>query len=218
MTLFGKTRRTAALLAALLALGPGLAAGETVNRTLKGNRLPVHQPERFGGHIEEWDERANPGRIGVSDFDPPVRRPRREEVPVARPVGGECAGASRMVCDVLVATNRERERHGLRRFRVDPACQRAADDHARDMARRGFFSHTSPSGSTLSSRYERYGRSMRLAENIAMGTHMDGTEAVRSWMNSPGHRRNILDSQLGAIGIGVAEGGGYRYFVQCFSQ
>lgn len=208
-------RRTLLLLLLSPLVGGAFAQAETVNRTLKGDRLPVHNREMFGSDVPEWDERANPGRIGVSDFDAPARR---REVPASRPQRGECAGMSESVCAVLIATNVERERNGLSRFRVDPACQRAADDHARDMARRGFFSHTSPDGSSLQSRYERYGRWTVLAENIAMGTHMDGAGAVRSWMNSPGHRRNLLGSQYGSIGIGVAEGGGYRYFVQCFSR
>lgn len=210
-----------ASLIAILTTSVGFA--ESVNRTLKGDRLPVHRSEVFGSDVPEWDERANPDWIGVSDYDEPrprnINRPAshdRREAPRAR--SSECAGMSQVVCDVLVATNAERERNGLSRFRVDPNCQQAADDHARDMARRGYFSHTSPDGGSLQSRYERYGRWTALAENIAMGTHMDGAGAVRSWMNSPGHRRNLLGSQYGSIGIGVAEGGGYRYFVQCFSR
>lgn len=204
----------------ILTVGLGMsphAFSETINRTLKGDRLPVHQPDRFGGEIEEWDDRANPDRIGVQDFDPAPRQTRRDPVRVS-PQSGECPGLSREACDVFRATNEERARQGLPALRTDPACQRAAEDHARDMARRNYFSHTGADGSSLQSRYERYGRWTALGENIAMGTHMQGRGAVESWMNSPGHRRNILSSQFGALGIGIAEGSGYRYFVQCFSR
>lgn len=206
------------MLIAILAMGAMAAHGQTVNRALKGDRLPVHNPQMFGGEVEEWDERANPSRIGVTDRDePPVRREREPARP--HPTNpANCQGMNSDVCMVFSETNRERAQNGLPEFRVDPACQRAADDHARDMASSGYFSHTGRNGSSISDRYSRYGRWTVLAENIAMGTHMDSRSAVQSWMKSPGHRRNILGSQYGSMGVGIAQGGRYRYFVQCFSR
>jgi uncharacterized protein YkwD len=81
------------------------------------------------------------------------------------------------------------------------------------MASRDFFSHTSPSGSTplsriTSTRYLSGARSWAIGENLAWGTGSyatpDGT--VRAWMNSAGHRANILSPTFREIGIGVAHG------------
>ncbi len=201
-----------------------LAQAQTVNRASKGDRLPVNRPEMFGGEVEEWDERANSRRIGVTaeypaEYPAPSRPAREREVarPRSAPSSG-CQGMGAELCTVFTETNRERLQNGLPAFKVDPACQRAADDHAQDMARRGFFSHTSPDGGEMTDRYSRYGRWTTLAENIAMGTHMDSRGAVQSWMKSPGHRRNILGTQYGSMGVGIAQGRGYKYFVQCFSK
>ncbi len=78
------------------------------------------------------------------------------------------------------------------------------------MAARRYFSHTSPSGTTMGARiarsgYTRGGRGYVIGENIAWGTGTVSTPAsiVRSWMASPGHRANILSRRYREIGIGV---------------
>ncbi|MGI8632345.1 MAG: CAP domain-containing protein [Solirubrobacterales bacterium] len=114
---------------------------------------------------------------------------------------------------VLCAINRERAKRGLRKLRPDGKLRRAAVRHSSDMKRRKFFSHDSPSGSSMSSRIKRTGyvkgaRSWRLAENLGWGTGSYGSVQglTKAWMNSPGHRRNILDPQLREIGVGVVWG------------
>ena len=79
----------------------------------------------------------------------------------------------------------------------------AARIHAEDMARRGYFNHTSPEGGTMSQRIASTGYQACLAaENIAQG-YADAGAVLQGWANSRGHRRNMLSN---ATAYGLAEG------------
>jgi uncharacterized protein YkwD len=113
----------------------------------------------------------------------------------------------------LREVNRVRTAHGLVALRADPRLGRAARDHSRDMVARGYFAHRSPSGAGLVARVARTGwlrgrRRWHLAENLAWGTGaLARPEAVvAAWMDSPAHRRHLLDRRLRVAGIGVARG------------
>lgn len=116
--------------------------------------------------------------------------------------------------DVLRLINAERSARGLRALRLSPALSRAAKAHARDMAARGYFSHTSPEGSTSADRARRAGyrtaryRSWRVAEVLAWGMRLKGTpEAVLDgWMHSPYHRGVILGRAWRDVGVACVEG------------
>ncbi|MEX1233863.1 MAG: CAP domain-containing protein [Roseovarius sp.] len=85
-----------------------------------------------------------------------------------------------------------RQRHGLAPLTVSPALTRAADAHAQDMQRNGFFSHTGSDGSGVGDRARAAGYGFCfIAENIAKGqANLD--HVLEGWMGSTGHRRNIL--------------------------
>lgn len=118
-----------------------------------------------------------------------------------------------LVRATLCVLNAERARHDLRPLRLNRRLSRAARRHSRAMARKRFFSHTSPGGRTFMDRIRRTGylrgaRRWNIGENIAWGS--GGLSAPRSvataWMKSAGHRANILSRSFGSIGIGVARG------------
>jgi uncharacterized protein YkwD len=122
-----------------------------------------------------------------------------------------------VVRSTLCVLNAERARHGLRPLRLDHRLARAARGHSEDMADRDYFDHTSPSGTSFVDRVRRAGylrgaRRWQVAENIAWGTGaLSSPRAItRAWMDSPGHRANILDGSYREIGIGVASGSGAR--------
>jgi uncharacterized protein YkwD len=123
-------------------------------------------------------------------------------------------------------TNAFRLKNGLPAFAVDPVCQAAAFDHARDMARRGYFDHFGPGGSSPTSRYQRrntaHQRVIRVTENIAWGNGTTPARALRMWLNSAGHRKHLVGKEMNHIGVGVANGscllGPCTYYVQCFSR
>ncbi|WP_323766767.1 CAP domain-containing protein [Marinovum sp.] len=106
----------------------------------------------------------------------------------------------------LDTVNRLRRQSGRRALRWSPVLTAVAQAHADDMARNGFFSHSGSDGSSISDRVSRGGYGWcAVAENIAKGQRsLD--EVMRSWQGSPGHRRNMLSSNM--TELGVARGGG----------
>ena len=124
---------------------------------------------------------------------------------------------------VICLLNEERTSRGMRRLRANAKLRRAADRHSRAMKARDFFDHTSPSGTTMLGRikaagYLRGADAFRVGENIAWGTQNLATpaEIVESWMESPGHRDNILNRRFRDIGVGLASGGQGAYYTTNF--
>ncbi len=106
--------------------------------------------------------------------------------------------------EVCGHVNKERTGRKVGGIRLDSQLSRVAQAFAEDMHRRGYFSHESPSGSTMSSRLKNAGVEYGWAgENIARGQD-DSQEVVEDWMNSSGHRRNILNSKFNKLGVGRA--------------
>lgn len=114
--------------------------------------------------------------------------------------------------EVIDLTNQERAKNGLPALKANWQLSRVARYKSRDMANKGYFSHDSP---TYGSPFDMMGdfnvSYNRAAENIAAGQRTPA-EVVDGWMNSPGHRKNILDPNLRQIGVGFAEGGNYGYY------
>jgi uncharacterized protein YkwD len=113
----------------------------------------------------------------------------------------------------LCLLNQERRNHGLRRVRPNSKLRSAAQAYSWAMVRNDFFGHVSPSGSTLVGRvrdtaYLASARGWALGENIAWGSGPLGTprQIMRAWMQSAGHRRNILTRRFTDVGIGIAPG------------
>lgn len=103
--------------------------------------------------------------------------------------------------------NAVRVRHGLRPLRVSRELAAAASLHSREMARLGFFSHTSRDGKAFWKRIERFyrprgARVWAVGENLIwQSPDLDAREAVAAWMKSPGHRRVLLDPSWREVGL-----------------
>lgn len=132
----------------------------------------------------------------------------------------------RQAAETIKITNEFRRRNGLPAFVEDPVCSQAAFDHAQDMARRSYFDHFGPDGSSPTTRYQQRNaigqRVIRVTENIARGNGTTPESALRMWLDSPGHRKHLVGTEMNHIGVGVANGscffGPCTYFVQCFSR
>jgi len=118
-----------------------------------------------------------------------------------------------MVRATLCLLNAERATHGLRPLSLDRRLSKAAGGHADDMARHNYFSHDSPNGGTFVDRIRRVGylrgaKRWAVGENIAWGSRNRATprSIIEAWMESSGHRANILSGSYREIGIGVARG------------
>lgn len=117
---------------------------------------------------------------------------------------------------VFELVNDVRAERGLPPFQWDEKLARSARKHSQDMVDRSFFSHTNPDGESPFDRMREAGISYRAAaENIAAG-QPDAASVLDSWMNSPGHKQNILGNYR-YLGVGVAFGGDHRvYYTQNF--
>lgn len=104
----------------------------------------------------------------------------------------------------------------VRRLSWNDQLRDAARAHSENMARRGFFAHDAPNGSTPADRAVAAGYPTRdVGENIAMGSATPADVMV-GWMDSPGHCSNIMESTFTEIGVGLYEHRGVRYWTQVF--
>lgn len=116
------------------------------------------------------------------------------------------AASAAMEAELIAQLNAERAARGLPALKVNPALGKAAQAHACDNAARGSISHVSSDGSRLQNRLKRAGYPYKTAaENTGRG-FASGRRAVEWWMNSPGHRKNMLMSETREIGVGIALG------------
>lgn len=107
-----------------------------------------------------------------------------------------------LINQVLELTNAERAKAGLSPLKLNSQLVDAAQDHSSDMAYDDFFNHTGVDGSNPSDRVQDTGyQYSTVGENIAAGQRT-AAEVVEAWMNSPGHRANILNARYTEIGIG----------------
>ena len=116
--------------------------------------------------------------------------------------------AERVRAEMLAQVNAQRRKAGAPALKLNPDLQQAAQAHAQDMLARSFFAHKSPSGTTVRERSRKAGYEWRtIGENIAEG-QTSVQEVVTTWMDSPGHRRNILNADFRELGVGLVIGKG----------
>jgi uncharacterized YkwD family protein/spore coat assembly protein SafA len=119
--------------------------------------------------------------------------------------------------EVLRLVNVERAKNGLAALKSDWQLSRVARYKSQDMINKGYFSHTSPTYGSPFKMMESFGiRFSSAGENIAYGQRTPA-EVMNGWMNSPGHRANILSPSYTHIGVGLAKtGSGVNYWTQMF--
>jgi uncharacterized protein YkwD len=127
-----------------------------------------------------------------------------------------------MEADLFQRHNQQRAANGLEGLTVDPTLTAIARQRAQDMASKNYFSHTSPTGETAFTLMNGAGYVYTIAgENIARNNYPDSESvgvAMNGFMNSPGHRANILDGRYTKVGIGVAiDASGMKYFAVVFA-
>ena len=140
--------------------------------------------------------------------------------------GGDPANAEQAESDVFDMVNEERTAAGVNPLSWSDALYELAKAHSNDMCDRGFFSHVNPEGEDPSGR-GRAGHAgtytfnpcvpdpfFGVGENIAMG-QTSAQQVMDGWMNSPGHRANILNGSYTHIGVGLCSGCG-THWTQCF--
>jgi uncharacterized protein YkwD len=137
------------------------------------------------------------------------------DAPATAPPAAAAAAAPDLGSEVLALVNRARERAGCDPLVADAGLAAVARAHSADMRDRDYFAHDTPEGLSPFDRADQAGVGYARAENIAFG-QPDAAAVMEAWMNSAGHRANILDCDLTKLGVGVAEGPGGPWWTQLF--
>lgn len=119
--------------------------------------------------------------------------------------------------EVIKLVNAERAKNGLPALKANWELSRVARMKSQDMIDKNYFSHQSPTYGSPFKMMETFGvRYSSAGENIAKG-QQSASQVMNSWMNSPGHRSNILSSSYSEIGVGLATNkNGVKYWTQMF--
>lgn len=158
------------------------------------------------------DPKPDPKPDPTPPPQPPAPNPEPEPQPPSTP-----GSLSAYEAKVAQLVNAERAKYGLKPLTVDHQLAKVARLKSEDMRDKRYFSHTSPTYGSPFQMMRQFGITYRTAgENIAAGQRTPEA-AMQGWMNSSGHRSNILNANFTHIGVGHAVGGSYgNYWTQMF--
>ncbi|MDT7726917.1 MAG: hypothetical protein QOI21_3493 [Actinomycetota bacterium] len=134
--------------------------------------------------------------------------PVSSSTPAPPPAPPQPTGDGSRAGQVVDLVNAERAKVGCAPLTIDSRLAIVAQGHSADMSRRNYFAHTTPEGVTFDQRIKAAGYARPGAENIAKGS-TTAAQTMDMWMNSSGHRANILNCNLTKIGVGVVTSGWY---------
>jgi uncharacterized protein YkwD len=181
---------TAALAAAALVVTPAAAHGKTTPHHKKGPKASIALGDKR-------KPTAHTSAIACTNTD---------VLPTAGNVDDIRAA-------VLCLHNQIRQQHNLPLLKENAKLRKAAAGHSADMVDEGYFDHTTPSGTSFVDRilgagYAKRNDAWTLGENLAWGTGdlSTATGVMQAWMNSPGHKANILKRSYKELGIGIRLG------------
>lgn len=147
---------------------------------------------------------------------PPPIDPQAQQAPS---VPAQSPAIAEMEAQTRERINTIRQKQGLSPLRHNEKLAEVARQYSRRMAEQKFFDHTSPQGDTMVQRVRSAGIFyFMLGENLFTSTNISKPvpAAVTGWMNSPGHRENVLRPEYRETGIGVWRKGNSYYFTQLF--
>ncbi|MEU1105237.1 CAP domain-containing protein [Streptomyces tibetensis] len=175
---------------------------------------PTKTPEKPEKTQEKTPEKKKPA---ATPSEKPETTPSRTATKAPRTPSASAAlsGESAAAAQVLSLVNEERAKVGCSPVAANSALTDLAQSYSEDMAARGFFDHTDPDGRTPWDRAEKAGISNLGGENIARG-QANAAAVMDAWMNSPGHRANILNCDFKTLGVGVELGSGGPWWTQNF--
>jgi uncharacterized YkwD family protein len=170
-------------------------------------------PEEPEAPIEEPKTPEVP-ETPVEEPTKPVEEPKNPPVEEEQNYSGLSADES----EVVRLVNIEREKAGLKPLKASSQLSKVARMKSKDMAENNYFSHTSPTYGSPFDMMRQFGINYRTAgENIAKG-YLSPASVMNGWMNSSGHRANILNPNFGTIGVGAYKVGSTIYWTQMFTN
>ncbi|WP_418791621.1 CAP domain-containing protein [Phosphitispora sp. TUW77] len=205
--------------------------------------IPASNVQTIWNHVQDMIQEfsANPVDTPVDTLAPiPAKEPGMEKMPELNPAPQPSSepdpqpksqlDAQQQSVDkpqfnqfqerVVELVNIERQKEGLHPLSADPVLMKGATAKSVDMVENRYFSHTSPIYGSPFEMMKSFNISYRYAgENIASG-QSSPEDVVRAWMNSPGHRANIMSSKFAKIGVGYAYtsyGNYHHYWTQWFT-
>src|SRR5699024_2132648 len=169
----------------------------------QNNKVAEESPHKLDEEPSELvEEKPTPEVNEQTEVEKPVERPEEQ-------VSDKQEQLNAFEREMFELTNNERVNNGLEALQIDYEVSKVAREKSRDMAVNGYFDHNSPVYGSPFDMMRTYGITYRTAgENIAMGQRTPN-EVVQAWMNSPGHRANILNPNFTHIGVGYVENGHY---------
>jgi len=200
----------------------GSSGTPTAGRTT----TPAGSPSASAARTTTAAPSARPTRTATSPAAPSPTRttaaptrpvtttaPVRTTAPPATPATLDTVAATR--AQILTLVNAQRADAGCHPLTASSSLDKLAQNFSDDMAARGFFDHTDPDGHTPWDRAKALGITNLGGENIARG-QADAQAVMTAWMNSPGHRANILNCDYKTLGVGIHFGPGGPWWTQDF--
>lgn len=193
-----KKKVVSTLLALTLVLG---STGVTFASTYKFDNLGAVWSQIY----KIW----NGGAQGSVPQQPQQKPPQQNDTPQVN---------SSKAAEILNLVNKERSAAGLAGLKTDAQLDRLAQMKAEDMAKNNYFAHNSPTYGSAFDMMKNYGVPYRTAgENLAKG-QKTSQAVMNGWMNSPGHRANIMEARYTRLGVGyTVDKNGTPYWVQMFA-
>lgn len=214
------------VLGAVATVGRGLLDGDDAANTVA---LTGPAPSQTGQPSAGEDAGASADGEDAGDAESsPTKSPRVEaqrsdptatKVPAKKKASRSSPAKTTFQSQVVKLTNKERAKGGCKALKSNSALKSAAQKHSADMAKKDYFSHTGKDGRSPFDRMTDAGYAYAAAaENIAAGQRTPA-DVVKGWMNSAGHKANILNCTYTEIGVGYAKGGSYgTYWTQDFGK
>ena len=192
---------------------------ETPNNEEKPNQqveeVPVEQPEQPKVEEPNFEQPVEKEEQPTNNVEQPAPTQPQPQQPVEEKNNNQTNGQDQLgqlnqyEQQVVELTNQERAKYGLKPLAIDYELSRVAREKSRDMAVNNYFDHNSPVYGSPFDMMRSYGINYRTAgENIAKGQRTP-QEVVNAWMNSPGHRANILSADFTHIGVGYVSQGNH---------
>ena len=184
--------------------------------TTKEKATPVTNNNNKKAPQAPAKEKATPVTNNNNTKAPSSSKNQQVEAPVKTPSNNVSQSVSEFEKQVVDLTNAERAKEGLKPLEMHSPLMEVAQAISEDMAKNNYFSHTSPTYGSPFDQIKSAGISYRSAgENIAQGQRTP-QQVVQAWMESPGHRQNIMNANYTHIGVGFVDNG--YYWTQQFIQ
>ena len=198
----GDTVRAASESASASAVSPTAEASAPSATASSASPSPSSSPSASASRKPKPSATPRPDSSEAKSAPAPTSAP--TSAPAKPPAQPSAPAAEGPAADVLSLTNTERAKAGCGPVKSDDRLARAAQLHSEDMSANDYFSHTGQNGSSFVDRAKAQGHPSPGAENIARG-QSSAASVMDAWMNSPGHRANILNCSLTSLGVGVTE-------------